>query len=279
MKIGALTTRFIPDQWPLERIISWAGKTGIECLEIDHRHLDLTALLESRPRQALLDLLAASKVSISALSYYRLDMTSADLALRAEALRTIGRLIELAEALGVGVVCTLAGLPIAGKSKLDTINQDLPGVFGPLIEAAAKKGIKLALENYFATNIQHLDHWQALFKVLPQENFGLNFDPSHLDRMEIDYLAAIIEFKARIFHTHAKDTIVDMARRRRIGVLECQDSRFAIPGTGRIAWGPYLHTLRSITYDGVLSLEHEDPTLSAVDGFRIGAAHLRQFVA
>ena len=56
------------------------------------------------------------------------------------------------------------------------------------------------------------------------------------------------------------------------------DSRFAIPGIGRIHWPEYIARLREIGYDGVLSIEHEDRTFSSEDGFRVGAAYLRQFV-
>ena len=222
MKIGALTTRFAQekDAWPIERIIAWAGGAGIDCLEIERRHLDLGAMCERGPREALLGALAAAKVSISAISVYSMDLTSPDPTARTGFIRSLEQAIDAAESLGVGVVCTLAGGPSAGKSKLDTIRQDLPGMFAPLIERAAKKGIKLALENFFRTCIQHLDHWQELFKVLPQPNFGLNFDPSHLDKMEIDYVSAVKEFAPRIFHTHAKDVLVDHAARRRIGVLD-----------------------------------------------------------
>jgi sugar phosphate isomerase/epimerase len=278
MQIGALTSRFNGDQWPLTQIVEWAGKTGIDCLEIERRQLDPQSVLERGPRDELLGALRRAKVGISALSFYTMDILHPEPSKREEARRTLELTIDAAEALGAGVVCTLAGAPLPGKSKMDTIRQDLPAFFAPLIERAAKKGIKIALENFFRTNIQHLDHWKALFEVLPQPNFGLNFDPSHLDKMEIDYMEAVREFAPRIFHTHAKDVFVDYAARRRIGVLDCADSRFCVPGTGRIAWGPYVQRLREVGFDGALSIEHEDRTLSSVDGFRIAAAHLRPLI-
>ncbi|MCX7935066.1 MAG: sugar phosphate isomerase/epimerase, partial [Planctomycetota bacterium] len=169
--------------------------------------------------------------------------------------------------------------PAPGKSKMDTIRQDLPEIFGPLAEEAAKRGVRIAFEKWFRTNLQHLDHWQAMFSVLPHANLGLNFDPSHLDRMEIDYLAAVDEFASRIFHTHAKDVEVNESLRRRIGTLDSAHARYTIPGTGRIHWGLYIGRLRKAGYDGVLSIEHEDSTLSSEAGFRIAAAHLRALIA
>jgi len=50
--------------------------------------------------------------------------------------------------------------------------------------------------------------WEEMFKRIPDENFGLNFDPSHLYWLGINYLKAVKNFKERIFHVHAKDTEV-----------------------------------------------------------------------
>ena len=176
-------------------------------------------------------------------------------------------------------VCTLAGLPSPQKTKMATIREDLPGLFAPVLQEAGKRGIRIALENWFRTNIQHLDHFKALFELLPQENFGLNFDPSHLLWQGIDYLAAVAEFAGRIFHTHAKDVAIDDAALRRLGVLEGGWWRYTIPGTGRVKWGEYLGRLRQVGFDGAVSIEHEDRTLGAEEGFRMGAAYLRSLVA
>jgi len=54
-----------------------------------------------------------------------------------------------------------------------------------------------------------------MFEIIPDENFGLNFDPSHLVWQFIDIPRAIREFGPRIFHTHAKDLEV-----RRDGLYE-----------------------------------------------------------
>ena len=119
---------------------------------------------------------------------------------------------------------------------------------------------------------------EAVFEVLPQENFGLNYDPSHLLWQGIDYLAAVEKFADRIFHTHAKDCAVNDAALRRVGVQGSGWWRYTIPGTGRIAWGEYLGKLREVGFDGAVSIEHEDRTLGAEEGFRMGAAYLRSLL-
>ena len=279
MQIGILTARFKADDWPLDRIIEWAGQNDIDCLEIVvPRDFDPSKFHDEKARAALTARLEAAGVRISSLACYLSDITTADAATRKKHVALTLATIEAAEKLGVETVCALAGMPAAGKSKMQTIREDLPGIFAPILEQAARRGVRIALENWFATNIQHLDHWRALFEVLPQENFGLNFDPSHLLWQEIDYLAAVEEFASRIFHTHAKDVAINEARLRDIGVLEGGWWRYTIPGTGRLAWGEYLGKLREIGFDGAVSIEHEDGTLGAEEGFRMAAAHLRPLI-
>jgi len=279
MQVGILTARFNAKEWPLDRIITWAGENGIDCLEIAvPNHLDAEALLAGKGAAALNGKLSAAGVTISSLAFYTPKINDPDPAERARQVAGLTATVRAAESLGVGTVCALAGLPLPGKTKAETIREDLPGVFAPVLEEAAGRGVRIALENWFRTNIQHLDHWRALFEVLPQENFGLNFDPSHLLWQGIDYLGAVEEFAGRIFHTHAKDCAVNDALLRRIGVLEGGWWRYTIPGTGRIAWGEYLGKLREVGFDGAVSIEHEDRTLGAEEGFRMGAAHLRSLI-
>ena len=109
-------------------------------------------------------------------------------------------------------------------------------------------------------------------------NLGLNFDPSHLYWLGIDYLAAVHEFASRIFHTHAKDTIIYREVLRNVGVQGRGWWRYVIPGLGNIDWGEYIGTLRKVGYDGVLSIEHEDGSVGREEGFRLGVQHLSQFV-
>ena len=47
--------------------------------------------------------------------------------------------------------------------------------------------------------------WDEMFTAIPDENFGLNLDPSHLVWLMIDYERAVYDFADRIFHVHAKD--------------------------------------------------------------------------
>ena len=276
MKIGLLTARF--GDTPLNDIIEFAGRNGFDALEIatgpGARHLDTANLTDARVSE-IQDFLDFNNITVSSLAWYT-DMTATKN--REETAKSFRQLIDAAKKLNINVVCTLAGMPVAGKDKIKTIEEDCAVVFPPLVEYAAEKGIKIALENWFATCLQGLAHFDRMFEVVPNENFGLNFDPSHLMWQGIDYTAAVDRYAKRIFHTHAKDTEV---RDDKLAYLGNQASgwwRYVIPGFGRVKWGEYIGALRRVGYDGVVSIEHEDRTFDAEEGFIKGKNYLRTFV-
>lgn len=278
MYVGILTTPFGNE--PLEHVAAFAGEYRFGGLEIiagpGSKHIDLTnftAADAARVRELLDD----RALQISSLAAYT-NNTDSDPAKRAAANDTVRKAIDAAKLLDVDVVCTLAGMPVPGKSKMQTIEEDCVEVFTPLAEYAAANGVRIALENWYATNIQHLGHWQRLFEVVPNPSFGLNFDPSHLAWQDIDYIHAVEAFASRIFHSHAKDTEVNAARRSWVG--NQHDAgwwRYVIPGLGIIRWGEYISALRHNGFNGVLSIEHEDGAVGREEGFLVGKMYLEQF--
>ena len=275
MQVGMLTGPFRNES--LEEVIAFAGANGFDALEVSSgpgaRHIDITNLPDSRVSD-IKKLLEANKLVISSLAWYT-NMTNAEG--REETAKNFRLLVDCAGKLGVGVVCTLAGMPVAGKDKFKTIEEDAAVVFPPLVEYAASKGIKVALENWYATNIQGLAHFDKMFEAVPHENFGLNFDPSHLIWQGIDYCAAVDRFAKRIFHTHAKDTEVRDDKLAYLGNQMGGWWRYVIPGFGRIKWGEYIAALRRNGYNGVLSIEHEDGVLGREEGFIKGKNYLKMF--
>jgi sugar phosphate isomerase/epimerase len=278
MDIGLLTAP-LTDK-PLDYVVSFAKANGFQALEVasapGSSHLDTSALSKA-DAEKIRDMLARAGVRISSLAWYA-NLLDPDPAKRNQMSADMRKVIDAAVALGVAVVCTMAGMPMPGKSKMATIEQDLAGVFAPLVEYAGDKGVKIAFENWYATNIQNLAHWQRVFEVVPAPNLGLNFDPSHLHWQGIDYLAAVDEFRDRIFHTHAKDVEIKQHLLRRVGNQADGWWRYCIPGYGEIDWGIYIARLRDAGYDDVLSIEHEDRAFGAEDGFIKGQRQLAQWV-
>lgn len=277
MQVGLLTAPFRNES--LDQVIGFASSAGFESLEISSgpgaRHID-TAKLNQTEARKVRQAVEKAGLRISSLAAY-VDVTAGDEGERQKAQAALKTVVKAAKLLDVDVVCCMAGKPAAGMSREDTIRKLAKPFFGKLCPAAAKDGIKIALENWFATNIMNLEQWALLFSEVPDENFGLNFDPSHLYWQDIDYLAAVEEFAPRIFHTHAKDTEVRRHVKVRIGSQTMGWWRYVIPGFGDIDWGIYIARLRRVGYNGVLSIEHEDGALGREEGFIKGLAHLKQF--
>jgi sugar phosphate isomerase/epimerase len=277
MHVGILTAPLRTQ--PLETLIPWAASQNIMALEIDVRpgsHLDASNHSDAQIEN-LTGLLDRYGMRISSLASYG-KLTGASEEVMKRDRRALEDAVGLAARLGVKVVCTLAGMPVLGKSKEKTILEDVPGAFRPVLDLAGEHGVKLALENWYATNIQHLEHWRMIFEVLPDAHFGLNFDPSHLDWQGIDVLAAVEEFRKRIFHVHAKDVAVNESKRLRVGYGGEGWWRYVLPGYGRIRWGEFITSLRLHGYNDVLSIEHEDSAFAPEEGFALAARYLNNLV-
>jgi sugar phosphate isomerase/epimerase len=262
----------------LESVIEFADNVSIPCLEVvahpGSTHIDPARLTKARA-SAIRALLEDRGVQISALGYYEPAITDPK---RTRAVQAhMRKTIDACVLLGVPVVTMLCGFPAAGMTKVETIRQVLPKVLAPVLDHAKKCKVKLAAENWYETCLQGLDTFEELFKAVPHGNLGLNYDPSHLYHQECDHLAPVSLYKDRIFHTHAKDTLVNAAVKARVGVLGKGWWRYVVPGFGNIAWGEYISHLRQNGYDGVLSIEHEDEAQTREEGFMRGAWYLEQF--
>jgi len=275
MKVGMLTAPFAKDK--LDVVLDFAERASIPCLEVvahpGSKHID-PATLTSAGVGKIRNALDERGLEISSLAYYANTCDPKNYkAVQAHARKAI----NAAAMLGVPTVCMLAGMPVEGMSKIETIRKVLPKVWKPILADARKKGIKIAIENYFATCLQGIDTFECLFEAIPDDHFGLNYDPSHLYHQEIDHLLPVSMFGKRIFHTHAKDTLVNRALRGRVGIYAGDWWRYVIPGFGNIDWGEYTSHLRMNGYDGVLSIEHEDGCQAREEGFMRGAWYLEQF--
>jgi sugar phosphate isomerase/epimerase len=273
MHVGILTAPLRTQ--PLETLIPWAASQNIMALEIDVRpgsQLDASNVGDAQIEN-LKNLLDRHGMRISSLASYG-KLTGASDEVMNQDRQALKDAIRLAARLDVKVVCTLAGMPTPGKSKEKTILEDVPGAFQSVLELAADQGVKIALENWYATNIQHLEQWRLIFEVLPDAHFGLNFDPSHLDWQGIDVLSAIQEFRTRIFHVHAKDVSVNESKRLRVGYGNDGWWRYVLPGFGRFRWGEFITALRLNGYNDVLSIEHEDAAFAPEEGFALAARYL-----
>ena len=253
MKLGLFTAAF--GDRPLEDVARWAAGAGFEALEV---HCPPGAPLDFELPQ----------LEISALAYYPNHLDPDDGA-REAAHAQLRAVIDAAQRLGVGLVCTFAG---ADPSKtLDENLERFREVWPPLVGYAEERGVRIAIENCpmvyersrwpGGTNLAYCPAaWDVMFEAIPSPALGLNLDPSHLVWLQIDYERAVRDYGDRIFHVHAKDTEIRRDELYRRSILSAgwgwQAGR--MPGRGEIDWGRFVGALRDTGYDGAISVEHED---------------------
>ena len=276
MKLGLLTAAF-PDQ-TLEQVAQWAQENGFEALEIagwpssgsEHRryagvaHIDVH---DFNPR-AVLKLLDRYSLVISSLAYYPNNLDP-DADARQAANDHLRKVVEAAQFLQVDTVGTFVGRD-QHRSVTENL-EDFKRVWPPLVKFAREHDVRIAIENcpmIFSEdewpggrNLAYSPSlWRQMFEIIPDENFGLNFDPSHLVWQMIDHNRAVREFASRIFHVHAKDMEIDREGLYEQGVMSAgvgwQVPR--LPGLGEVRWDRFLSALYAIGYDWVVSVEHED---------------------
>ncbi len=264
---------------PFDQVLDMAKRCGIAALEVvshpGSKHID-PMTFGPADAENIKKMLAERGLEISSLSNYTNPMAPGK---TEEFQNAMKKLVDAAVLLGVPTLCAMTGVPQEKDkaNKIGLLKKVVPKIFRPILDYAKDKGIKIAIENWFATCLQGLDTFDCLFEAIPDEHFGLNYDPSHLVHQQCDYLVPVAKFSKRIFHTHAKDCLVDVQKRSYVGVLGNGWWRYVIPGYGDIKWAEYISLLRDVGYKGVLSIEHEDRTFAPEDGFRHGAHYLNQF--
>jgi sugar phosphate isomerase/epimerase len=170
----------------------------------------------------------------------------------------------------------------------------------PVVAAfAEEKGVRIAMEGWPGPGPTYPalgctpEMWRAMFEAVPSRAFGLNFDPSHLVRIGIDWRRALDEFGERVVHVHGKDTDFDAERlyehgnlgptfRKAVGFSESW-WRYTIPGEGVVDWCRLIGRLEDFGFNGTVSVELEDYRYNdtwalQADGLRRSYQHLARWV-
>lgn len=303
MKLGLLTAAF--PELKLEEIARWAAENGFESLEIAcwpyekaaRRYAGVTHInVDGITPQTAKEIRAMLKnygLDISAMAYYP-NPLQADLIKRNSEIEHIKKVILAAELLDVSVVGTFVG---NDKNKTDVQNlEEYAKVWPVIVKFAKEHGRKIGIENcpmFFSydewPNGNNLAHtpalWRKMWEIIPDDNFGLNLDPSHLILQMIDIERVVREFKDRIFHVHAKDLMIDWEGVYQNGVFSkgmgWQVPR--LPGLGDVKWDRFIGSLYSVGYDSFISIEHEDRAFEDSEakvkqGFLISRDCLRPYI-
>ena len=165
-----------------------------------------------------------------------------------------------------------------GRDPGRTVSENLrmaEKVFAPLVDRAGERGVKLVIENCvmegwhpdgYPGNLAYSPElWEWMFSL----GLYLNYDPSHLLWMGIDPVAAVQPYVDKVAHAQAKDAQIFPDRRNRYGypgiAVDRKDPwdvgwwRYRVPGLGEVDWVRVVDALYEGGFDGVLSVEHEDP--------------------
>lgn len=303
MKLGLFTAAF-PGK-SLEEVALWASGNGFEALEIacwpvgkaNRRYagvttIDVNEMTPEKAKEACATIQRHNLV-ISSLGYYP-NPLHPDPDHRELVIDHLKKVIVAAEMLEVPVVGTFIG---KDKDKTVAANlEDYAKIWPPIVKFAREHHVKIGIENcpmIFSNDewpggnnlASSPAIWRKMWEIIPDDNFGLNLDPSHLVLQMIDYVRVVQDFKDKIFHVHAKDLQIDREGLYQNGVLS-QGMGWQIPrlpGLGDMDWSKFISALYKNGYDYVVSIEHEDRNFEKTEelvkrGFLISRDVLRPYI-
>lgn len=199
------------------------------------------------------------------------DLLSADEATRQVGIETgIAAINTMADAGFTKAFCTF--FP-ADSSQSRRVSFDYwKTSFPEVAKAAAQRGVRIAVEGWPGPNNSALgvtpETLRAMFTVVSGDEFGINYDPSHLVRVGVDYQRYLREFGSRVIHAHGKDTELDASGAYLYGNLGPSfdkpvfcgggDWRYCIPGEGAVSWAWVCGELNRHGFDGTIAIELED---------------------
>jgi sugar phosphate isomerase/epimerase len=304
MKIGFITA-CLPGM-SLEQIATWASAHGYEALEVaawpslgnrpfTATHLAVEDFSGARV-EAVQRLLEQHKLVISSIAYYDNNLHP-DRAERAAVHTHVRRCVDAAAALGVPTVGTFIGRDPT-RSVTDNL-RDAEQIFRPLVDYAGERNVKIIIENCvmegwhpdgYPGNLAYSPElWEWMFEL----GLYLNYDPSHLLWLGIDPVTALRPYVSRIPHAQAKDIELFPELRNRYGFFGKTRARknewdlgwwrYRVPGLGAVDWRRVVDALYEGGFDGVLSVEHEDPVWGGTEdkvktGLEIAHRTLRPLV-
>ncbi len=192
-----------------------------------------------------------------------------------------------AQKLGVSVVNGFTGssiwhliydFPPTPRKMIDDGFSLLAERWNPILDVFQECGVKFALEVHpteIAFDIYSAE--RAVQTLNGREEFGFNFDPSHLIWQGVDPVEFIRTFPDRIYHVHMKDASVTLNGKTGIltSHLQFGDPRrgwdFRSVGRGGVRFEEIIRALNAAKYSGPLSVEWEDMGMDREAGAREAA--------
>lgn len=305
MKLGFITS--ILESYTFEQMMDFASSEGFECVEVacwpggkgERRyagvsHIDAVRVLEDEQYADYIRNYSKNKgVEISSLAYYP-NVLDADKEKRSACIKHLEKVILASSRLGINMVTTFIG-----RNQYKTVEENLTvmkDVWEPLMNIAKDNGVKVAIENCpmlfgrdqwpGGQNIMNSPkNWERVFELLPYDNLGINFDPSHFVWQMMDYIKPIYDFKDKIFHVHYKDIKLYPEKLKECGSMAypLEYMQPKLPGLGDVNWSKYVSALSDIGYDGFTCIEIEDRAFekseeAVLNSLRLSKKYLKQYV-
>lgn len=197
-----------------------------------------------------------------------------------------------ARKMGVGVVNGFTGssvwhliydFPPTPKSMYDAGFKLLAERWNPILDVFQECNTKFALEVHPTEIAFDIYTAERAVEVLDgRDEFGFNFDPSHLIWQGVDPAEFIRYFPDRIYHVHMKDAKVTLNGRSGIlsSHLSFGDPRrgwdFRSMGRGGVNFEEVIRALNAAKYAGPLSVEWEDSGMDREHGARESCKYVKE---
>ena len=263
-----------------EEVVDFAAAEQFKCVEImcwpkgkaERRYAGITHIdvdtLSDENVNSIQAYLLQKHVYISALGYYP-NPLDPDEEKATVYINHIKKIIRASARLKINKINTFIGRDpkLSLRKNFDLFKK----VWPDLIKLASDEGVKVGIENcpmFFSTdewpNGKNMAIspviWEEMFSIIPDANFGLNYDPSHMLWQQMDYVQPIYDFKDRIHHIHLKDAKVYRTKLDRVGILATPLEYHSpkLPGLGDINWNHFFAALTDIRYRGPVCIEVED---------------------
>ncbi len=295
-------------------LFRWCAERGVTDVELGvgawgpwpRPHLDIETIGEAAERDRLAGELREFGISLSAVNAAG-NLLHPDPEKRKDAQRRFWAAIDLATAMDVNRVITMSGCPAGaaggtlGVFPCWATSADDERLFdwqmanevGPFWRAVSDRlekeapGMMVCLELHPGVTIFSTASFEALAGQVGR-NVGLNLDPSHFWWQGIDPVTVVEALGDRIGFSHGKDTLLYPERIRKQGVLHYAPPtepdkapwHFASVGEGHDTeiWVSLFRAMQKAGYDGVVSIEHEDPRYEGEEGTARSLKGLRQIL-
>jgi sugar phosphate isomerase/epimerase len=297
-------------QLTFQELLETAASLGIQTLEFgcgnwsSAPHLNLGMLLESEAERAnFLAKIRAHGLEISALNCSGNPLAPGQRGKSHD--QVVRGTLKLAGLLGVNRIVMMSGLPGGpGDQNANWITTAWPPevheilryqweevalpYWRDLAEEARANGVeKICIEQHAHQLVYNTETALRLREAIG-ELVGVNFDPSHALWMGGDPLLSIRQLRGAIYHVHAKDTRIDAQNSGLNTLLETKPNdrvaerawNYVTLGYGHseIWWRDFVIQLKQNGYDDVLSIEHEDYSLTPIVGVRRSVELLKNVI-